>query len=481
MTNTPDQSVDEASSPSLSESDLNTLLDRAIREGGFSPVDFMNCNNGDLFEFYRLIELKRRQDERLDLGQIHSQVHAELEKRYDQGSNLHETQMLQFERNRVARELKRAAESSLRERLEDEFGQDLHVLIGERNQSPTRDNWGVMTVSLAEDEVAAMDFVRANVEAARSVEEQLNRQFDGIKSLGGVSYDRPYVLNTSSYTPDEVLLRGQSLEAVLSKEGGYKSDKYPALFHTPNIQISTDDGISSFDGRLKISVDVRKDLEHQLKWIRTCLEDGDPRSIREKNGIIAEDPDTLKGDKAWLIEKIGRELVPEEARLCFYWLHVGHKDEAPTLENWGELTIDVNSSDQMAEAFLRAHIKDHQVALDQIDAANEQVNILAQEAGFFLNPKDIPSSSRTTVDPNVLFSHGAALVALVKQANVLATLGTNEKYLHVDFDHKNSIHRRERGSLSLTLNLDQSVQENRDFLLLVAKTYGFMRPGSDVQ
>lgn len=447
---------------SLDETDLNIILNRAIKEGGFTVVDFKNCNNEDLdWMGAKLLE-------KIEAGEnvysIHTQIYDELKRR-------HEAWKVDFAREETAREAEYAATDKERRFYDKlkQLGEELPGLVrfstkvGQDFSAPTRNNWGRITVSLKDSEEAALEYVRKNAAEANKIKEALQVEFSGSQStvhfyVVGHSSDMP-----EGITPDYVLARGEEIRDTLVAEGGCGTDRFPNLFRDPRISISDNDSISLHNGQLFIEVDIKKGLKENMEMIRTCATDGSPKSIRKGLGATEDTERDRNEDVDNLVWKVASELMPDFENIKkdgIYWIELGERNEAPGMDNWGRMTINPKDTDEVLEGFLRAHIEDRAKVWKEIWAAFKEVEKEATPLGFSLALSPNIYGIKEALTPQEVCAQVRQFMALVQGKFKLP-----EKPLTVILSDKQSLEENGAAGLELELDFRKTPEDNAAFFI----------------
>lgn len=257
-------------------------------------------------------------------------------------------------------------QDAIRDRVYVEFGDrglEMKYLIyfSNVNRLPTEEGWGFVGVSLEGGYEVAMNFIRANAEEALRINNLLRKrgsQFDSDSNFTISIRDR-YLFAKAGITPDQIFDRVKKIKDTLVWTGGFTRKKYPNLFKDLSISLDMEDNVSFLFGQLNIRVDACKSIAQNLATIRMAASDGNPKSIRAKLNIPDEENlANVLDDKAWLIFSLQREQGGQQISGCDWieFINIGEANIEPTKANWGHMTIDRNSGDEEARAFILENI-----------------------------------------------------------------------------------------------------------------------------
>lgn len=453
MSEIPETTKQTLEEQSMSDNDLSIILGRALTESRpLTALDLRNCNVADLYELRSIIEqeielrlpqvpgegeplpliLKFEKSELLTnqlnlrddtlttrqielLMAIKSQLEQENDKRIDE---VVESSRQAFERTLEDRRLK---DEAFKEAIKREYGEEKGTILvtlvyfDDVNAEPTEENWGIMKVTLGEDQNAAMAFVKQHADKALGIDAELEKRANRIlhnpetrQHNFCISTMPSWFFVNKGVIPEQVFNRCDEIKAALIKQGGCGQDKYQNLFDDLTISVGVEDRVNFDFGKLTVGIDVRKSLEENLATIRAAAEDGNPKTVRERMGISADSEHETQRqqemDKTWLIYALQKE-QGEGVLYCplAHFIELGDKNVAPTKESWGHMTIDRNADEGAVKAFILENI----ATIRQIAAEIRQTAQSLEGASDALGVQLVAMpyiSDRTLITPDELFA-----------------------------------------------------------------------------
>lgn len=529
MSETPTTSEQPLEEPSLSDNDLSIILGRALQESRpLTALDLKNCNEADLHALRSMIEqeielrLPQVPDEERPLplilqfekselltGQLNlkddalttrqieslmaikSQLEQENDRRIDQ---IVEVSRQAFEKTLEEDRLKGEA---FREAIKQEYGEEKGirlvtlVYLDNANAEPTMENWGIMKVSLAEGQDAAMDFVRQHADEAMRIDAELEKKAQEIlhdsetrQHHFGISTMSSGSFAFEGVSPDQVFERSSAIKAALIEQGGCGKNKYPNLFDDLTVAVSVEDRVDFGWGKLTVGIDVRKSLDENLATIRAAAEEGNPKTVREKMGITADSENETQRqqetDKTWLIYALQKEQGGEGV-LYYDWAHfveVGDKNVAPTKESWGHMMIDRNADDDSVRAFILENIATIKQIATEIRQTAESLERESDDLGVQLVAMPVSISDKERITPDELFAKERQIIDALKGKGGFAKQDGRD--LQIYLGSKQGVNQQLPDEtvgggeiVSITCRMESQLDEIVDYVVEQAKEKGF--------